>query len=222
MLQPEPITLPDVAPLEAETANIVLRAKSYTVASVDDDEVASAELVRIAGLVRAIKKAFDDPKRKADLAHKAICRLEAQLLAGPAQAESIIKNAIGTWRMAEARRQREEQLRREAEAKRQEEDRRLAEAQHLSDAGRKDEAEALLSEPIMVPTLAAPKPVATPGVGTRTKWKFEIVAPELVKRQFLVPDEAAIRRTVTALGPEAEKLVGGIRVTEDVIVAVRA
>jgi hypothetical protein len=212
--------IPEAEDLRTETRDMVLRARSYTVRSQDDDEAASEFLAGVVGMIKRIKEKFAEPKRKTHEAHRAVCDLEAELLAGPVQAEKIVKSEIGDYRLAEQRRRRDEQLKAEKEAREQEQKRRAAEVASLKDAGRDDEAASLAAQPIAPIIVAAQKPAASP-VSTRAKWEFEIVAAELINRDFLAPDTTKIRQQVNALGSKAEQVVGGIRVFETLVPVVR-
>jgi hypothetical protein len=206
--------------LRGEANSLLERNRSVVIHDDADYDVVCRELVRVASLRKSITAAFADAKRRAYEAHKAIAKLEADLLAIPGQVESLIKRAIGTYQAEAERKRREEQARLSEIAKRDEEDRRIADAEQLSAAGHHAEADALLSEPILAPVVHIDAPKAD-GVSMRRKWTFRIVDLAAIKADFLIPDEKKIRQLVTALGPDAVKVVGGIVVEEEQIVAVR-
>lgn len=77
----------------------------------------------------------------------------------------------------------------------------------LQDAARNREALALASRGEMT----LPREAATvDGLGFTKKWAFEVIDPDALPKEFTIPDEPKIRRTVEALG-EAHN-IPGIRV----------
>lgn len=209
-----------LAPLRQQGNELVERAKAVKITDSASYEAAVAELRRDVNLKRAIQEAFKDPKKKADEAHSAICKLEKTLLGPPTDAETLIKREVGRWEDAERRRRMQEEARIADELRKREEDERLRQAETLSDAGHKEEAEALISQPVVAPVVEI-QHERPAGISTRGKWTFKILDESKIDRRFLMPDEKKIRQTVTALGPDAVDVVGGIEVLKDTIVAVR-
>lgn len=102
---------------------------------------------------------------------------------------------------------------REQERKRAEEQRKLeavirAKAKADAEAaaliaikqGKEELAERVLeraaAEPVAVPQLAPAKPIAGTGMSYRDEWRAEVVSPEQIPREFLMPDEKKIRAIV--------------------------
>lgn len=220
MLQQPETPIPGTDTLKQEAVSVVARASGVTITSHEEYERTGAELVRVACLRKQIVDWFKDMKERAFQAHRAICKRETELLQYAVEAERIIKGAIGIYLAAEEKRRREEQARISAELKRQEEDRLMAEAETLAASGNTAEAEALLGTPVCAPVVELAAPHAA-GVSTRRRWGYRVIDEKAIKREFLTPDEKKIRQTVTALGPDAAKLVGGIEVLEERTVAVR-
>ena len=220
--QPLEVLPPPEAPgLKQEALTLIEKAKGVVISDQPEYEVACAALVRVAGLKKNIERAFAEPKKLAFNAHRAISKLENDLLAYPAEAERLYKGAIARYQSEQMRIRREEQARIEADLRKREEDRRLTEAISLSESGQQAAAEHLLEQPILAPVVEIAAPSA-PGVSTRRGFEFRIVDPAAIKREYLMPDETKIRKMVNALGPDAAALVGGIEVLERNIVAVRA
>lgn len=220
-MQPE-IKPPETTALRQEALVLVKEAEGITIATDQEYQRAGSYLVRIATVRKNIVAAFKDAKEKAFAAHRAITKLEADLLAQPAKAEQIVKAAIGRYQQEQEKKRREEQPRLQAQLQREQEDRRLAEAEALAQTGHQVEAEALLDAPILAPVVEIERPTAA-GVSTRKAFKFRVLDVTKINPDFLIPDETKIRKTVNALGADAVKVVGaGIEVYEDRIVAVRA
>lgn len=219
--QPEVVPPPEAAELKGQALTLIDRARQITITNQPEYEVACAELVRVANVKRGIVTAFAEPKAKAFAAHRAISKLENDLLAFPTEAERLYKGAIARYQSEQARIRREEQARIEQELRAKAEEDRLAEALALEAGGQPELAERALERPVFAPVIEIAAPSA-PGVTTRKHFSFRIVDPSKINRDFLVPDETKIRKTVNALGLDAIGLIGGIEVVEDSIVAVRA
>ncbi len=220
-MQPE-INLPETAALQREALVLVREAEGITIASDQEYQWAGAYLVRVATIQKNIVAAFKDAKEKAFTAHRAITKLEADLLAQPVKAGQIVKAALGRYQQEQERVRREQQARLQEKLVRQQEDQRIAEAEALSSAGHQVEAEALLDAPVLAPVVEMERPAAA-GVSTRKAFRFRVIDVAKINPEFLIPDETKIRKTVNALGADAVKVVGaGIEVYEDRIVAVRA
>jgi len=212
---------PDTEGLRSEALTLVDRAKSITIRNNSEHDLACQELQRVARVRKGIVQAFEEPKRKAFEAHRAIVKLETDLLQYPLQAERVIKGAIGAWRTEEEKVRRQEQAKLQETARRQQEDMRMAEAEALANTGHVAEAEALLDEPVIGAVIELPKPDSG-GVTTRRKWGWKITDASAIRRDFLIPDEKKIGALVRALGPDAASTICGIEVTEETVVAVRA
>lgn len=118
---------------------------------------------------------------------------------------------------AQARKMEEAGRAEMAEAKR----RAAAEAEERARAAAEAEAERRRIEAEMAP--AAPVVQADPakaaGVHRRRSWKFRIIDPAAVPREYLSIDEVTIGRVVRALG--ADTSIPGVEVYEDVSVVAR-
>ena len=78
---------------------------------------------------------------------------------------------------------------------------RIQEAQELEEQGRKEEAEAVIEQPISVAPIPISKPVQTTGVSTRDNWKMRMISPDLVPREYCIPN-------ITLLNQEARMWKG--------------
>lgn len=143
---------------------------------------------------------------------------------------------------AAARRERERLAREAAEAKAKaeaeaEELRKKAEAAaaagRMAEAGRleakanaKEEAGEAKAMDMQAEAAAIPTTVLVPeapkiaGISSRENWDFEIINPDAIPREYLIPDEKAIRSVVKAL--KGKTNIAGIRVFDKGTVAVRA
>lgn len=223
VLSPE-IVPPETAELKSESLALVKAAQSVSINTLEEYSLMGSQdgpLVRVANVIKGIVFAFREPKEKAFAAHKAICKLEADLLAYPKEAERLYKAAMAKFYREEESRRREAEARERERLRKIEEERQLAEAIAHEDAGEFEEAQAVFEQEVVAPVVEMPKPQAA-GVSMRKTWGFEIVSPDAIKRAFLIPDEKRIRALVKALGPDAAAQVGGIVVREELIPAVSA
>ena len=181
---------------------------------------------RVRRMRELVAELFDDPIAQAHKLHKSLCG-KRKLLDDPLEdAAKAIARGVGTYEtnkraQIEAQRQAElaEQRRKQAEAEAAEraraeaarkaaEDARLAEAARLEAQGKHAQAAATLDAPIYVappprplptpPPTMTPKYEKPPDTTVRLNWKFRIVDPAIVPREFLMVDEQAVGAVVRA------------------------
>lgn len=204
---PVPISPPDPAPLQKQGNDLMATARATKVTDEPSFQRAAEILKDAKALSKSIEDAFAGPKKAAHEAHKKITALETALLAPLKNVEQILKTAIGGWQMEEARKRREEEAKLALEAQKRREDEQLEAAAQLEAAGEHEMAEAVVAAPVPVPVVSLPKPKAE-GVSTAMVTTFRVLDPSKVKREFLLVDEAKIRKLVQAIGKDAEALVG--------------
>lgn len=129
-------------------------------------------------------------------------------------ASTAIANKIRTFRREMERRAEEEQrrLREQQEKERQ----RLARQAEKAEAkGLTDTADALIREAeTMQPAIVEPAmPKRIPGVQMAEHWAFEIEDPDKLPREYLIPDQQAIRRVVQAM--KGRTSISGVRVYQE-------
>lgn len=139
-------------------------------------------------------------------------------------------------RLAAMQREEERKAREKAEALRREQEEAARRAREAEAAGRAEEARKAAAEAaklaaqavkveeksadkietlqlreamVVAPVIEREAPKVA-GVSTRESWKFEITDPAVVPRQYLVIDEAKIRKVVQALKADAQ--IPGVRV----------
>jgi hypothetical protein len=186
--------------LEQRALTLPETARTIAIVTALDYERAGEFLLTVKDLRKEIQQTFDPLIQKAHDAHKAIIterkRHEEPLI----QAEGMVKPLMVAWDREQSRiREEKERLLRE-EARKQEEERRLQQAIEAELEGNKEEAEAIISEPVYVPPVILPK--STPkvvGISTKTNWKFRITDMAKIPREYLTPDEVKIGQMVRAL-----------------------
>lgn len=158
----------------------------------------------------AITAFFAGSKKLAFDLHRAICKMETDLLQPYMQIERLIKDRRFNWRQAEE----QKRLKAEAEARRiaheAEQERLLAEAATLEREGETEAAEVVLEQaqtvqaPAVVVQSTVPKQA---GSSVRKSFGFRIDDPRKVSRELCSPDEKKIRDRVNAYG-DAQTLEG--------------
>lgn len=196
------ITPPDPEGYNKRGAQIVEQATALSIANEATFVDGGLMLTSIKTIAKNLESEFADPVDKAHKAHKAMVALRDKALLPFRQAEQILKQKLGTYQAAiEKQRQDEaEKLRRQLEA--QAEADRIAKAQEQMDKNDLEGCQKTLEAPpefVPPPTVTTPLPPKVAGVSFRQVWKFEVVDPSRLPAEYLMPDEKAIRRTVSGL-----------------------
>ena len=215
------LKLVETAPVEEKALSIVDKAKAVQVTDAETYTAAGDLWKAIGEMIREVKETFDPICDAAHRAHKAAVEKRSKYLDPLTTAQKSVKGLMAAYDAEQERRRREEQARLEAIARKEEEDRRLMEAiaaeEEMNRIGMtKDEVAqetaAILETPVSVAPIVIPK--ATPklagGPVYQTRWDYEIVAPNLIPREYLTPDTVKIGAVVRALKEQAN--IPGIKV----------
>jgi hypothetical protein len=129
-------------------------------------------------------------------------------------AAHTITNKINAFR-AEARRRAEEEQKRLREQQEKERQRLLKQAERAEVKGLTQTADALVREAETIqPAIVQPAmPSRVAGIQTVERWDFAIEDESKIPRNYLEPNEQAIRRTVQALKGKTD--IPGVRVFRD-------
>lgn len=206
--------------IERRASDIARRAAEHRVTDQESYDTATNALKGLKAMIAEIKDTFGPIIKKAHDAHKEALAQQAKYLRPLEDADKILRRKSADWfaEQDRLRRAAEEAARKEAQRKAEEE--ALARASFLDEAGLKDEAERVLGQPV-VPK-AAPVTVTAPdrnGVVMRDVWCFEITDVTKLPREYMQPDEAAIRKQVQAMKGQAN--IPGVRVRCEKRAAVR-
>ena len=230
-----------------EAERILVQARGFLIADQSGLEAASAERTRIKQRYNEIEDLRKNLKAPILAAAKNVDDQFRRPLQELTDAVQVIDQAVKGYlavqererqaaeaRLREIARAEEERLRREAavEAAKAEELRQRAaaetEAGNLANAARlesraesaierseeKSDAATRIPVPIMAPTVTK-----TAGLSTRENWEFQILDASKLPREYLMPNEAAIRAVVKGL--KGNTNIPGVRVYRDDIVAGR-
>lgn len=207
--------------LTVKTEDLSQKATTLLVTDQASHAGACEFLKSVTAMIKEVKDHYKDPKDKAFAAHKAICAAEKKHLTPLEQADKLIRQRISNFVLEEQRKAKEEQARIEAENRKREEEAKLKQAEELEKAGMTEEAERVINEEIVpVAVAVAPKIETNNGVSYVDNWTFEITEPNLIPRQFLIPNEKAIGAYVKAMKSEAK--IAGVKVFNNKTVKVRA
>lgn len=215
----------DTAVVEERALAVPDQAEALVISNRDELEAAGAMLTTIKGLQKEINQVFDPIIKKAHQSHKEAVAQKKKAGAPLVRAEGIIKPKIAIYTAEQERIRLEEEtrLRKEAEAKQKaEEEKRIKEAEALEAEGKKEEAEKVISEPIPEPApIAAPSPAAkVEGVSIKKIWKFRIVDPSKLPREYLMADSTAIGKAVRTQKEKCE--IPGVEIYAEDSVAARS
>lgn len=206
-----------VEPNEVKERALTIIEQANAIIIRDSEEYKSAgELWKaIKGLKEQVNETFKPIIEKAHAAHREALAQKAKIFDPLDAASRTVKTVMERYdRDQESLRLLEEKRLRE-EARKAEEERLLMEAIAAEAAGEKEEAKAIMEEPVYVPPIIVPK--ATPklngGPVYRTIWKFRIKDMNAIPRQYMIPNEVAIGGVVRSLKNQAN--IPGIEVYEE-------
>jgi hypothetical protein len=185
-----------------QKALTIVEAAKLVVIRDNSDYIAAGTLWKeLQAMSKEIKETFDPLILIAHTMHKDTIAKRDQYLAPVEKATRAVKGMMSTYDAAQERIRDAEQTRLQELARKQEEEAQLQAAIAAEAAGQKAEADAILAEPIIAPTVIVQK--ATPKVAGgpvfRTIWKFRITDAGLLPREYLMADEVKIGQVVRAL-----------------------
>lgn len=190
----------EITEVETRALSVPNQARAISITDNATYEKAAEILLVIKDIRKEISDTFTPIKRKMDAAKKEVLDQEKRADIPLQEAEGIIKPKIADYLAEQERIRKAEEDRLRAIAEKEEEERRLIEAMELEAAGETEAAEEVISEPVYVPPPVVEKIVPKiAGIVEKRTWTFEITDDSKLPRQYLVPDEKAIRAAVTSL-----------------------
>ncbi|HEU01364.1 hypothetical protein LCGC14_1749190 [marine sediment metagenome] len=212
------------AAIEESTALVVTEAQGITITDQDSYGHAGAFLTDVLKPARKeIEATFGPIIKKAHAAHKEATgqrkRHEAPLI----EAEKIVKSIMGAYVIEQRRIAAEAEAERLKVAREEAETAALAEAARLEEAGHTEAAAEMITAPV-VPVVSAPPPEEpkADGVSARFVTKYRIIDARKITAAFMMPDEKKIGQIVRSMGVDAARLVGGIEIYEEPVIAAAA
>lgn len=216
-------TIPE-APQKIELSKNVAEFVSQPVIikSIESNEIVADQLAQIKGEINRLdadRKTFTKPL---DDLKKAIMERYEQAIKPLKQFEINAKNALSQWDYIERARiaKENERLRLEGEEKARKEQEKLSkQAEKAAAKGNEEKAEELRQKSEMVQS--APAPVVqqqkASGISFKTKWRCEVIDPDLIPRSYCMPDQKRLDNVVNAMAGKIE--IQGVRIIEEKIVA---
>lgn len=202
---------------DSKIARILAESQSLVIDSPDSFRYADVQCQGIAALKNAVIAEHADEKKRAHELHKSICDKESGRVKPLDEARKNFKSSMDAYRVSEEKKRLEQEAILREQARARAENMALEAAQEAERLGMREEADAILSQPLVVatPIIETVVPKATTTI--RKVRKFRIKNPGDVKNIYLTPDLVKIGRVVRALGKEAETAVGGIEVYEEAV-----
>lgn len=190
----------EIQQFETEGPSFRDKALSLDIRDQATFEDADAFLTFAKKRLKQVVKFWEDPISRAREALRSVQAQRDKVLSPYSEIESIVKPKISAYLESERKRIEQEQGNSERVAESNNESEIIDAAAKAEAEGRKDEAEAILSQadiPVVLPPVQT-----TPSVGGLYEvemWKFRIKNPALVPAEYWVIDEVKIGRVVRAL-----------------------
>ena len=177
----------------------ITKAKALAVTSAEDAEHATA-IIRDLKFKRERWLALVEPVVKgANEAWKKAVAMRDSIAKPLDEAERYVKGLVGSYMDEQERQRREAEAAAQAEAQRLADEQRQREIEILQAAGEQEAAEAVAAAPVVAPVVVAAPVVKPAGMSTVENWKFRLIDPTLIPREYLSVDEVKLGRIVRAL-----------------------
>lgn len=167
-----------------QAVDVLKQAEAIEVVDKDSYDVAGAFVKSIKPLEKGIVEYFKPMKQKARESHKAICEKETEALTPVKGALKLFNGKMTKWHTEEQARVRAEEDRLRREAIKRQEDEKLKKAEELTESGDEEEAEAVLTAPIVAPVFKPRKVEKPKGISYRDNWKFRVVDPDKLPEKY--------------------------------------
>ena len=192
---------PTVSNNETAVATVSDAAHQLIVICPEDVEIAADAVRSLKALAKEIKDHHEPIKKAAHAAWKATIAAEKKLLA-PIESSTVhVRGLMANYEMEQERARR-------------------AAKKEAEEAARKEAEE--LQVPVDIVPVATVAEEKTEGVSYVTKYEWEFTGNlSEVHPSFLTLDSKAVTAIVNARGKDAEKIVGGVRVTERKVPRIR-
>lgn len=195
-----------ISKIEADVSTFVAEAQKIEVNNDEDLELATGYLANVKKRFKRIEEIRKEWVQPLNDQVKKLNNLFKSQQAPLQEVEGIIKKKLVTYQQEQERKALEARKKAEEEAKKK--------AEEAKKKGEEPEVKPIMTE--------APKSSVRTSAGTssfKKVWTFEIVDETKIPREFLIPDEKAIRKAV--LDSAGQVSIEGVRVFQDTQVAVR-
>lgn len=210
----------DVERINNEARELLNNANEVVIASEADYKIAADFGKAIRKYEKQVSEAFDPIVKSTHAAWKSATAQKAKYAEPAKEAKKIIGSKMAEWDEEQRKIAEEEAKRKEAELKKQMEAERQRAIEEAKEQGDDEVAEQIAQEPVFVPPVpVAPSKPKVSGVAARSMWKFQVVDPNKVPREFLKIDESKIGQHVRI--HKASTNIPGVRIWEEKSVAFR-
>lgn len=166
----------------------------------DPGYIAAQEALKvIRAQEKEVENYFGPLVKKAHEMHKALKAKENAFTKPLQEVYSAISYQCSKYNLEKEKEARRKAAEEEARRRKIEEDRKIEEAKALEDSGRHEEAEEVISEPVVVAPVKIESAPRVQNVSYRDTWKFKIEKPGLLPREYTIPDEVKIGGVVRAM-----------------------
>lgn len=183
------ITPPDSTDLATRGSAFVTKANAIEVTDGATYKEAGEFAVEMKGLVKTVEQRFEPACSAAYQAHRAMTRLRDEAKSPFEQAAAIVTRKQKDYRVEEERKARAEEARLQELARKDAEKRRAQEVRKAERRGDDETAVALKEAPVAVaPVVVARDIPKVEGQAARKIWKYKVIDPDIIPRQFLCLD----------------------------------
>jgi len=210
----------EIQEVNALALSIPEQAKQISIKTMADYTRASDIIMSIKAIRKKITDTFKPIKQKMDAAKQEVLDQEKAADKPLKEAEAWLSPQIIEWNREQERIRKAEEERLRKIAEDEEKERKLQEAVAAEQSGNKEEAEAIINEPVYIPPVVVPKTVPkVEGMSIRENWKFRITNEKLIPREYLKVDEVKIGQVVRAMKSAAN--IPGIEIYNEGVISGR-
>lgn len=177
--------VPQVAQYVQEGNQLVEKAKALPVVTAEDAKAIDDLLVSVKQEQKNRVEWFKPHKARAKAVYDGLRDDERRALAPLEQVEAICEPKLKAWQDQEKTRREDEERKLREQAQALTDDDRLNKAAELEKQGRKEEADAILSDPTPGPSVLMPKPQVKFATSFPIYWHAEVVSLQLLAKSWL-------------------------------------
>ena len=225
-IEVKPIETKEIKEMTTNAKQTLTTCQNLKIKGQEEYSYAGECLKQVKSKIANLEDKRKEITRPLDAAKKAVMDLFRKPLDMLSEAECIIKRGLLTYQQEQEKIRREEEAKLQAQARKEEERKRQALAERARKAeaeGKTAKAEELRQKEIavFVPVPVVPNQVEkVGGISTKTIWKFKIVDPNSIPREYLIPNDVMLGNIARAT--KGTLTIPGIEIySEDVIASGR-
>ncbi len=176
----------------------VARANALTITNNDEYLAADQFAVGLKALEKEVDLGYDEHITAAFQAHKSLVAKKKKYAEPIEEARKIVKGKMIAWATEQEVIRQAEETRLRAEAQKSAETEALARAAAMESAGQSEEAQAIISEPVVAAPVRLAASVPKASTTTRTVWDYEITDKSKIPADYLMVDNVKLGGVVRA------------------------